>query len=89
MMLCPIAFVVGMDVSGVARPGFAQEHRPAFTADDFPGEVVVLLAAVGEVLVLPLCPSLLAEVEELLGDQGRDGVLVPRPVAFEDPDVSL
>ena len=82
MSLGSMAFVIGAEVLGVARCRFPEILLSVERAVHLSGKIVFFLSLQLEVLVLSLGSLLLAEIEELLGNQRWHRILVSCTLAF-------
>lgn len=82
MSLGPVTFVIGVEAPGVARCRFPEILLFAERAVHLSGKIVFFLFLQLEVLVLSLGSLLLAEIEELLGNQWRHRILASCTLAF-------
>lgn len=77
-----VTFVIGVEVPGVARCRFLEILLSAERAVHLSGKIVFFLSLQLEVLVLSLGSLLLAEIEELLGNQRWHRIPVSCTLAF-------
>lgn len=84
-----VTFVIGVEVPGVARCRFLEILLSAERAVHLSGKIIFFLSLQLEVLVLSLGSLLLAEIEELLGNQRWHRIPVSCTLAFQYPDIFL
>lgn len=89
MSLGSVTFVIGVEAPVVASYRFPEILLSAERAVHLSGKIVFFLSLQFEVLVLSLGSLLLAEIEELLGNQRWHRILVSCTLAFQYPDIFL